>query len=150
MRYHQFASRAYFGVAESVFKMEFQQEKSFCELRFEVSRSVITVQHDFCARFRKDTWWEIKFLLTFETATFFLYNLYIFHNKTIILISICNINKLVFVTEKEVISCLIQIRTFKYFCFIIFVTDDKFQNSVFKPAVGVTEIILPYKDTRKV
>ncbi len=31
-----------------------QQEKASCVLRFEVSRSVITVQHEFRARFRKD------------------------------------------------------------------------------------------------
>ena len=40
--------------ARSVYKMAPQQEKAFCVLRFEVSRSVITVQHEFCARFRKD------------------------------------------------------------------------------------------------
>ena len=34
--------------------MASQQEKAFCVLRFEVSRSVITVQHEFRARFRKD------------------------------------------------------------------------------------------------
>jgi hypothetical protein len=32
--------------------MASQQEKAFCVLRFEVSRSVITVQREFCARFR--------------------------------------------------------------------------------------------------
>jgi hypothetical protein len=36
----------------SVSKMASQQEKAFCVLRFEVSRSVITVQREFCARFR--------------------------------------------------------------------------------------------------
>ena len=35
--------------AEPVSKMASQQEKAFCVLRFEVSRSVITVQHEFCA-----------------------------------------------------------------------------------------------------
>jgi len=35
-------------------KMASQQEKAFCVLRFEVSRSVITVQSEFRARFRKD------------------------------------------------------------------------------------------------
>ena len=34
--------------------MASQQEKVFCVLRFEVSRSVITVQREFLARFRKD------------------------------------------------------------------------------------------------
>jgi hypothetical protein len=32
--------------------MASQQEKAFCVLRFEVSRSVITVQREFRARFR--------------------------------------------------------------------------------------------------
>jgi len=54
MRYQQFASHAYCGAAGPVSKMESQQEKAFCVLRFEVSRSVITVQREFCARFRKD------------------------------------------------------------------------------------------------
>jgi hypothetical protein len=34
--------------------MALQQEKAFYVLRFEVSRSVITVQHEFHARFEKD------------------------------------------------------------------------------------------------
>ena len=101
MRYQQFASRAYCGAAGPVSKMVSQQEKAFCVLRFEVSRSVITVQREFRARFTKDAWcvfskprtdgnawetwtvaaadgvrcarvrWEINFLLTFETAPFF-------------------------------------------------------------------------------
>ena len=54
MRYQQFAFHAYCGAAGSVYKMAPQQEKAFCVLRFEVSRSVITVQHEFRARFRKD------------------------------------------------------------------------------------------------
>ena len=89
MRYQQFASHAYCGAGGPVSKMASQQEKAFCVLRFEVSRSVITVQREFrAARFRKDapweTWtvaaadgvrfarvrWEINFLLTFETAPF--------------------------------------------------------------------------------
>ena len=37
------------GAAGSVSKMESQQEKAFCVLRFEVSRSVITVQREFRA-----------------------------------------------------------------------------------------------------
>ena len=37
-------ARAYCGAAGPVSKMASQQEKAFCVLRFEVSRSVITVQ----------------------------------------------------------------------------------------------------------
>ena len=40
--------------AGPVSKMASQQEKASCVLRFEVSRSVITVQREFRARFRKD------------------------------------------------------------------------------------------------
>ena len=40
--------------AGPVSKMAPQHEKAFCVLRFEMSRSVITVQHEFRARFRKD------------------------------------------------------------------------------------------------
>jgi len=40
--------------AGPVSKMASQQEKAFYVLRFEVSRSVITAQREFCARFRKD------------------------------------------------------------------------------------------------
>ena len=54
MRYQQFASRAYCGAAGPVSKMASQQEKAFCVLRFVVSRSVITVQREFRARFGKD------------------------------------------------------------------------------------------------
>jgi len=54
IRYQQFASQAYFGAAGPVSKMVLQQENAFCVLRFEVSRSVITVQREFRARFRKD------------------------------------------------------------------------------------------------
>ena len=54
MRYQQFASHAYCGAAGPVSKMASQQEKASCVLRFEVSRSVITVQCEFRARFRKD------------------------------------------------------------------------------------------------
>ena len=49
MRYQQFASHAYCGAAGPVSKMGSQQEKAFCVLRFEVSRSVITVQREFRA-----------------------------------------------------------------------------------------------------
>ena len=55
MRYQQCASHAYCGAAGPVSKMASQQEKAFCVLHFEVSRSVITVQREFRARFRKDT-----------------------------------------------------------------------------------------------
>ena len=54
MRYQQFASHAYCGAAGPVSKMASQQGKAFCVLRFEVSRSVIAVQREFRARFRKD------------------------------------------------------------------------------------------------
>ena len=46
-------ARAYCGAAGPVSKMASQQEKAFCVLRFEVPRSVITVQREFRARFRK-------------------------------------------------------------------------------------------------
>jgi hypothetical protein len=48
MRCQQFASHAYFGAAGPVSKMASQQ-KAFCVLPFEVSRSVITMQHEFHA-----------------------------------------------------------------------------------------------------
>jgi len=54
MCYQQFASHAYCGTAGPVSKTASQQEKVFCVLRFEVSRSVITVQREFRALFRKD------------------------------------------------------------------------------------------------
>ena len=50
----KFASHAYCGATGLVSKMASQQEKSFCVLRFEVSRSVITVLPEFRARFGKD------------------------------------------------------------------------------------------------
>jgi hypothetical protein len=90
VHFQKLASLAYCVATGPVSKMASQQEKAFCVLRFEVSRSVITVQHEFCARFRtagssRETWtvaaadgvrsarvrWEIDFLLTFETAPFF-------------------------------------------------------------------------------
>ena len=49
MRYQQFASHAYCGVEGPVSKMASRQEKAFCVLRFEVSRSVITVQQYSCS-----------------------------------------------------------------------------------------------------
>jgi hypothetical protein len=55
MHYQQFAFHAYCGDAGPVSKMASQQEKAFCVLRIEVSRSVITVQREIrAARFRKD------------------------------------------------------------------------------------------------
>ena len=48
-RYQQFASNANCGATGPVSKMGSQQEKAFCVLRFEVSRSVITVQLEFRA-----------------------------------------------------------------------------------------------------
>jgi hypothetical protein len=53
MRYQQFASPAYCGAAGPVSKMASQQEKVFCVLRFEVFKYVITVQREFCERFKK-------------------------------------------------------------------------------------------------
>ena len=47
-RYQQFASHAYCGAAGPVSSMASQQEKASCVLRFEVSRSVITVHHTWC------------------------------------------------------------------------------------------------------
>jgi len=71
MCYQQFASHAYCGAAGPVSKMASQQEKAFCLLRFEAFRSVITVQREFCARFRKDapcrnnkTRWNRQFVET--------------------------------------------------------------------------------------
>jgi len=51
------------GVARPVSKLASQQEKAFCVLRFEVSRSVITLQREFRARFRKDAPTRRLFLL---------------------------------------------------------------------------------------
>ena len=48
------AVRSIVLTAGLVSKMASQQEEAFCVLRFEVSRSVITVQREFRARFRKD------------------------------------------------------------------------------------------------
>jgi hypothetical protein len=45
---------AYWGAAGPVSKMASRQEKASCVPRFEASRSVITVQREFHARFRKD------------------------------------------------------------------------------------------------
>jgi hypothetical protein len=53
MRYQQFAFHAYCGAAGPVSKMASQQEKVFCAHRFEVSRSVITVQIEFRGRFKQ-------------------------------------------------------------------------------------------------
>jgi hypothetical protein len=52
VRYQQLSSHAYSGATGPVSNMASQQERAFCVLRFEVSRSVITVQREFCARFR--------------------------------------------------------------------------------------------------
>jgi hypothetical protein len=54
MRYQQFVSHSYYGAMGPVSKMASQQEKAFCVLHFEVSRSVLTVQREFCAWFKKD------------------------------------------------------------------------------------------------
>jgi hypothetical protein len=55
MHYQQFASNAYCGAVGPVSKMAVQQEKAFCVLCFDVSRSVTTVEPEFHAQFRKDT-----------------------------------------------------------------------------------------------
>ena len=56
MRYQQFAFHAYCRAAESVYKMAPQQEKAFCVLRFEVSRSVIAMQRAVqCAVYKRRT-----------------------------------------------------------------------------------------------
>ena len=52
MCYQQFASHAYCGTVVPVSKMASYKTKAFCVLCFEVSRSVITVQREFRARFR--------------------------------------------------------------------------------------------------
>ena len=52
------AVRSLVLTAGPVSKMASQQEKVFCVLRFEVSRSVITVQRELRARFRKDAPYE--------------------------------------------------------------------------------------------
>jgi hypothetical protein len=62
MRYQQFACHAYCVAAGPVSKMALQQEKAFCVLLFEVSRSVITVQREFRARFKKDAPHKNKFM----------------------------------------------------------------------------------------
>jgi hypothetical protein len=51
MRYQQFASHAYCRAARPVSKMASQQEKTYCVLRFEVSRSVITDHFALCSIF---------------------------------------------------------------------------------------------------
>jgi hypothetical protein len=51
-RYQQLASHAYCGAAGPVSKMASQQKKAFCLFRFDSSRSVITVQREFRARFK--------------------------------------------------------------------------------------------------
>jgi hypothetical protein len=54
MRYQQFASHAYCGAAGPLSKMASQREKAFWVLGFEASKSMITVQREFRARFQKD------------------------------------------------------------------------------------------------
>jgi hypothetical protein len=55
MRHQQLASYAYCVAAGPVSKMASHKKKAFCVARFEVSRSVITVQREFRARFKEDT-----------------------------------------------------------------------------------------------
>ena len=65
MRYQQFASHAYCGAAGPIFKKVSQQEKAFCVLRFEVSRTVIIVQQYSCStRFGKDAPCMVRLLQT--------------------------------------------------------------------------------------
>ena len=87
MRYQQFASHAYCGAAGPVSKMASQQEKAFCVLRYEVSRSVITVHEKRTSDSAWETWtvaaaggvrcarvrWEINFLVNFWNRTILLY-----------------------------------------------------------------------------
>jgi hypothetical protein len=54
MRYQQFTSHAYCGAAGPVSEMALQQQKAFCVFCFEVSRSVVTVQREFHAWFKRD------------------------------------------------------------------------------------------------
>ena len=49
MRYQPFPSHAYCGATGQVSNMASRQEKAFCMLLFEVSRSLITVQREFRA-----------------------------------------------------------------------------------------------------
>jgi hypothetical protein len=53
LRYQQFASHAYCGAVGPLSKMASQQEKAYSVLHFEVSRSVITVESEFRAQFKK-------------------------------------------------------------------------------------------------
>ena len=50
MRYQQLTHTCHCGAAGPVSNMASQHVKAFCVLRFEVSRSVITVQREFRAR----------------------------------------------------------------------------------------------------
>ena len=61
-------SHPYCGAAGPVTKMASQQEKVFCVLRIEVSRSVITVQLEFRVRFRKDALCMVRSKLEKRTA----------------------------------------------------------------------------------
>jgi hypothetical protein len=53
MRYQQFDSHAYCGAEGPVSKMASQEEKASCVPCFEMSKSVITVQREFRAWFKK-------------------------------------------------------------------------------------------------
>jgi hypothetical protein len=67
MHYQQFSSLAYCGAVRPVSKMTSQQEKSFCVLRFEVFRSVATMQQEFRAHFKKDL--ILVWCITFKPCT---------------------------------------------------------------------------------
>ena len=90
MRYQQFASHAYCGAAGPVSKMASQQEKAFCVLGWIWLPCGCVTCDPGCTHWRIvinawETWtvtaadgvgcarvsWEINFLLTFETGSFF-------------------------------------------------------------------------------
>jgi hypothetical protein len=75
LHYQQLISRAYCGDTGPVSNMASQQEKAFCVLSFEVSRSVITVQSEFCTQFRTagSAKARNKFLVNFWNCTILLW-----------------------------------------------------------------------------
>jgi len=72
MRYQQFASHAYCGTAGPVSKMASHQEKAFCVLRFEVSRSYRSVFFKPCTKLTLHCNHKSGHLKTEHTETFFL------------------------------------------------------------------------------
>jgi hypothetical protein len=63
MRHQKFAFDAYCRAEGPISKMASQQENAFCVLRVEVTRSVITAQREFRARFKKDAQYKINILI---------------------------------------------------------------------------------------